>query len=108
MRKILVLLLCFGLIGCATAASKMNNLSLGMTKPEVIKAMGSPFSTKASEGVEILEYRLLPCGASEVCNAEQYWVTLKSGKVTQYGKAGDFGSAMPTDRREYDIKIQNK
>ncbi len=49
---LLVSLLTFA--GCATAP-KMNRLNVGMTKQEVISAMGKPASTAApGNGVEIL------------------------------------------------------
>ena len=91
MKKIIVLLMCVGLLaGCATA-SLMNRVSLGMTKDEAVKAIGrQPSTTKANvDGTEILEYILL----SPVTGLyEQYWVTLKDGKVVQFGRAGDFGN----------------
>lgn len=104
MRKILALLLCLGLCGCVTAA-KMNRLRCGMNKDEVIKVMGNPNSAKASEGVECLEYYL---SNSMMGDTGTYWVMLKDGKVIQYGRAGDFGSSIPQDRREYNIKIKNE
>jgi hypothetical protein len=90
MKRIFVLFLCLGLIGCATA-SLMNRVSLGMTKEEAIKAIGrQPSTIKAnSDGTEILEYVLLN---SYDGLYEQYWVTLKDGKVVQFGRAGDFGN----------------
>ena len=91
MKRMLVLFLCLGLVGCATA-SLMNRVSLGMTKDEAIKSIGrQPSTVKAnsSDGTEILEYVLLTPANGLY---EQYWVTLKNGKVTQFGRAGDFGS----------------
>jgi len=96
-----------GLCGCATT-KRSNLIGLGMTKLEVIKIMGTPASSKGQSNKEILEYVLYPTWDSTWGNREYFWVTLENGKVVQYGRAGDFGSAMPTDRREYDIKIQNK
>lgn len=109
MKKLIYFLILGMLIsGCAATSSRLNNLSLGMTKQEVIKKIGNPSSTKASEGVEVLEYMLYPCGGLSVCNDEPYWVTLRDNKVVQFGKAGDFGTAMPSDRRQYDITVHNK
>ena len=91
MRRTLVLCVCVGLLaGCATA-SLMNRISLGMTKDEAERAIGrQPSTTKANaDGTEILEYILLsPTNGLY----EQYWVTLKDGKVVQFGRAGDFGN----------------
>ncbi|MBU1810545.1 MAG: DUF2845 domain-containing protein [Candidatus Omnitrophica bacterium] len=87
---------------------RTNLVSLGMTKAQVIKVMGIPASSKGEFDKEILEYILYPTVDLTWKDREYFWVTLENGKVIQYGRAGDFGSAMPTDRREYDIKIQNK
>ena len=90
-KRILVLLVCLSLLaGCATA-SLMNRVSLGMAKEEAIRAIGrQPSTIKAnSDGTEILEYILLN---SYTGLYEQYWVTLKNGKVVQFGRAGDFGN----------------
>lgn len=107
MKRIFVVLLCLGLLGCATTSDVMNRLSLGMTKPEVIKAMGQPDHTKAEYGREVLEYRLHPARGywTSVTYPEPYWVELQDGKVVRYGRAGDFGTSQPQDRREYDINI---
>ena len=91
MKKILILLLISGLlVGCATA-QLMNRVSLGMTKEEAIRAVGrQPSTIKANtDGTEILEYILYN---SYNGLYEQYWVTLKDGKVVQFGRAGDFGN----------------
>lgn len=90
------------------SAKVINLINIGMTKEQVIKVMGTPASSKGEFKKEILEYVLYSTGDSARGDREYFWVTLENGKVVQYGKAGDFGSAMPTDRREYDIKIQNK
>lgn len=84
-----LLLISVLLAGCATARL-MNRVSLKMTKDEAIKAIGrQPSTIKASaDGTEILEYVLYNTYNSLY---EQYWVTLKNGKVVQFGRAGDFG-----------------
>jgi uncharacterized protein YcfL len=91
MKKTLILLLIAGLLaGCATA-QLMNRVSLGMTKDEAIRAIGrQPSTIKANaDGTEILEYILYNTYNTLY---EQYWVTLKDGKVVQFGRAGDFGT----------------
>ena len=108
-KIIFILLLCFLISGCASIGfiGSTNNLSLGMTKAEVIKVMGQPASTKASaNGVEVFEYVLCnpyrpdPNG---IFKNEQYWIMLEGGKVIQYGRAGDFDTAVKAD-----ITIENK
>jgi len=112
-RILSVLGLALLLIACAST-QRMNRLSLGMTKPEVIEAMGDPDISKGANGIEYLIYTLteIPgagtqsaCGvmgimtlgmvyASETCNGhdDDYFVQLQEGKVTAYGTVGDFDS----------------
>jgi len=50
MKKLLVVLLCLGLVGCALTASitrdKLTRLTLNMTTDQVKQIMGEPFSTE--------------------------------------------------------------
>jgi Cft2 family RNA processing exonuclease len=78
--------------GCVTSAKKMNRISLGMTKEDVINVLGEPDSMKAGQGVEVMEYMLAPANAV-VSDGEAHWVFIKDGKVVQYGRAGDFGTS---------------
>jgi hypothetical protein len=92
--------------GCATA-TRMNGISVGMTKQEVIRAMGEPSSTAAPGGdYEVLRYRLTPDHAHAIrFITEEYFVKLVDGKVTSFGKVGDFDSAKdPT----LNINMQNR
>ncbi len=75
------------LAGCATAP-KMNRLSLGMTKQEVVSVMGRPDSTSApGDGVELLRYQLSPQGGPIIhLITEEYVVKMVNGKVVTYGK----------------------
>ena|SRR3989338_10264393 len=104
------LILCFFFFGCATTSARINNLNLGMSKSEVIKIMGSPNATKAKDNTEILEYFLHPANNywTSITYPEPYWIFIVDGKVSQYGKAGDFGTSMPADRREYNININQE
>jgi len=89
----LILIAILALVGCATAP-KMNRLSVGMTKQEVLAAMGAPTSTAANaDGIEILRYRLSATRHDAFHHrTEEYFVRLASGKVDSYGKMGDFDS----------------
>jgi hypothetical protein len=73
--------------GCAASAQKMNKLQMGMTKAEVVEAMGPPQSTSAKPEVEYLKYRLSSGGMF----ADDYYVRLRNGKVDAFGTVGDFG-----------------
>lgn len=90
---ILMLVSTLTLASCATAP-KMNRLSVGMTKSQVLSVMGEPTSTAATDGVEFLRYRLSPTSdhAFNVIT-EEYFVRLVNGTVDCYGKMGDFDSA---------------
>ena len=98
MKKLIYL---FGLIillsGCAFigSASRINSVSLGMSKEDVIRVMGEPISTAAGEGKEYLNYNLDETGKWGV--REPYFVCFKDGRVISYGRKGDFGtSQLPT------------
>lgn len=90
MKKLLVVLLCLGLCGCATA-KKLNLISIGMSKGDVIKVMGKPTTSSAIEGTEYLNYQLSQ-SAIEFEQVEPYYVCIKDGKVFSYGRKGDFDS----------------
>ena len=74
------------LTGCATT-SKMNKVSLGMTKNEVLKLMGNPVSTAGIGTEETLRYNLYNAYSDMY---EEYWVVLQNDKVYKYGRAGDY------------------
>ena len=80
--------------GCATA-HKMNRLSLGMTKQEVISVMGRPTSTASpGKGQEILRYNLSATADDAYYGiTDEYYVRLINGIVNSYGRMGDFDSA---------------
>lgn len=100
MYKLFAVISLFAAFGCSTLPEqKLNQVSLGMNKTEVLTVMGPPTSTKAKDNVETLVYfqggTFWTWGHTVRPNKE-YWVILQSGKVTQYGAAGDFGtSEMP-------------
>ena len=83
-------------LGCASTPKKFNRLSLGMSKGQIIDAIGDPDSTKAGDGVEVLEYELLE--GEIVGHPVPYWAIVQDGKLIKYGRAGDFNSSIPTQR----------
>jgi len=85
-RIVLISLSVIFLLGCAGSAKKMNKLKVGMTKQEVIEAIGQPNSSSAIRNQEYLRYRLNPGGLSP----NEYYVQLLDGKVVAYGKRGDY------------------
>ena len=70
-----------------------------MTKEEVIQKIGPPASTAAYAGGEFMVYRWME-GVVNSANPnssnawpQEYYVFIENGKVTSYGRKGDFGSA---------------
>ena len=116
------------LTACAGTASKTNQLNLGMTKTEVIGAMGEPTSSHATDGIEYLVYRLTSgstVGTNAGCAAlglitfgiayavrpectggerVDYFVQIKDNKLISYGKVGDFNS---TKNPTLDLNLKN-
>jgi len=111
MKKTLFLLLYLGLCGCLTMATKINSISLGMNKEEVIKKMGNPVSTSAKENTEYLSYLLGESSDGIIGYPIPYYVCLRDGKVVSYGRKGDFDSTKdPTQVIKImgDIKSEEK
>jgi len=89
-----VLVLCLLVAaGCANS-EKMNSLSIGMTKGEVIQVMGRPSSTASPQrGVEVLRYELSSTGDQAWYGiTDTYYVKLVNGRIESYGMLGDFDS----------------
>jgi len=85
-RIIVIFIAVVFLFSCAGSSKKMNRLNLGMTKQEVIEAIGKPTSTSAKGNSEYLNYHLTTGGVF----TDVYHVRLLDGKVDSYGQAGDF------------------
>ncbi len=98
-------------VACAAPrTSKMNNLSLGMAKAEVIRVMGQPDTVAATDGVEYLTYRLATSLLdTDGSDTSDYFVQIKNGLVSGYGKRGDFGTTAPqTQRIEVEQRIDKR
>ena len=48
------------------------------------------------------------CPIPSSVHTTAYWVILEDGEVVRYGRAGDFGTAIPQDRRGYNINVKNR
>ena len=112
-----IMLLLVSLLSACTSSGKINTISVGMTKKQVIEAMGDPDSVSAQNGAEYLSYFLCysNCAALIMENRgrDWYYVRLINGTVESYGKKGDFDSTKtPTTRIErvdtikQDVRIQ--
>jgi len=96
------------LSSCGTAPStrKINLVSIGMSKTEVISIMGLPDSSAGKEGVEYMKYRLATSGLDfDGSDTSDYFVRIVNGKVDAFGQRGDFDTtAEPVKRIEVQIK----
>lgn len=93
MRTLLVTLALIAFASCATA-QKINRVSIGMTRDQVVGIMGEPVSVSAKAGAEYLNYSLYESddSASWGLDAQPYFVKIVAGKVEAYGRKGDFDS----------------
>ena len=88
-----------------------NQLSIGMTKAEVVQIMGTPKATRATANMENLTYFWKPyCNFDStltgVCRSVDIIVRLVDGKVQAYGASGDFDfSKNPTS--DLNISVSN-
>lgn len=100
-RVITLVTLIVTIISCATS-NKINSISLGMTKEQVIRSMGNPNSVSAQSGVEYLIYKLTDTSTNAYYGiTTDYYVRIIDGKVESYGRMGDFDSS-----KEKVIKIE--
>lgn len=128
-KAIIILSMAMIASGCATKGTqtKLNNVSVGMTKLQVVEALGRPDSAAATEGTEYLVYQLTggtsggtaaACGTAGVltlgliylqpqCRGgkeDDFFVRLRGGRVDAYGKVGDFDS---TKTPEATLNVNN-
>jgi hypothetical protein len=71
-------------------AKDFNQISVGMSRTEVIQVLGQPSSIAASAAGEYLIYRKMDAVISDW--PKDYFVKIENGKVSSYGKKGDFNS----------------
>ena len=117
--KISLLIIGFGLIvgGCSTRSdmsAKMNYVSIGMAKKEVINSVGQPQSVSAKGNMEYLNYNLCSRAVADfpeyVCKERNdYYIRVVNGKVESYGKLGDFDSTKITETKQtIDLNIKKQ
>ena len=91
------------LVGCATT-DRINRVSVGMTKAEVIAAMGNPDSSSGEGDTEELHYVLVNNPVYPTSGGT-YAVKLQNGRVVSYGqinnRAGHWGP--PTEHYTVDV-----
>ncbi len=74
--------------GCLTPASKINAVSLGMSKDDVLKIMGIPGSITADTNSVYLNYSLAEGFTSASSPTTPYVIKLVNDKVVFYGREG--------------------
>ncbi len=109
MKYLFSALIAFLLIGCATS-HKINSVQLGMTKEEVVAAIGKPVSVSAKDGTEYLNYQFSETDDQAFYGlTTPYYVRLVNGAVDSYGRMGDFDSTQKTTIKiENDTKIESE
>ena len=99
MRQLVLCLLIVAVAACANARLT-ERLRVGMTKADVIAAMGRPLSFGADKQSEVLYYRLYEEGLAS--DPHTYFVRLVDGKVASFGRlaeppapAPEFATSLP-------------
>lgn len=100
MKPILCLLLILSVCGCKSTWNNSNKISLGMTKPELIAAIGPPEdSLSPGDNVEVLRYIFVKQRVVRIPPAvplkKIYLVRLESGRVAAYGTERDLVKSIP-------------
>jgi Prokaryotic membrane lipoprotein lipid attachment site len=70
------------LASCAITGGRMNQISAGMSKAEVIHTLGTPRSSGGRDKIEVLHYR----DDNGFWLYDYYFVRLVDGKVESYGQ----------------------
>ena len=81
-----------------------------MPKAEVINILGTPKSISADKGIEYMHYRWVKTViATDADWPDDYFVAIKEGKVSSYGKKGDFDSVKdPTQKIIIDKTVRDE
>jgi hypothetical protein len=94
MKNLLVFSLVF-FVACATTGN-LRKLELGMTKDEVVDKLGEPAAARGSmrnkydQVIEVWEYQLVKPDDAAYHITTEYWMYFYSGKLVQWGEAGDW------------------
>jgi outer membrane protein assembly factor BamE (lipoprotein component of BamABCDE complex) len=82
--KYVMLMMLLFVVGCGTSAQRLNQVSVGMTKQDVVRVLGNPESVSAANGQEVLVYTLSNSWNSQFWNS-RYQVVIQNGRVVAYG-----------------------
>jgi len=94
MNRLLIVLTFFLVAACIGTSANLNKVSLGMTKIEVVNAIGTPDSVSAQGNVEYMIYHWASPKQliADENNLDRYFIRLTDGRVDAYGEKGDFDS----------------
>jgi hypothetical protein len=84
-------LIAAGTAGCASSSAKLNQLSLGMSREEVVKTLGRPHAVSAQGDIEFLTYNLINKGVGDM---KEFVVRIQKGSVESFGERVNFGSSL--------------
>ena len=116
MRNIIILLLCFGLNGCATwyanspwgidnNRKNLMKLEIGMSKQEVINIMGIPYNREAystPDGqLDFLIYLTKYTDSGSIPDSDTTPICFVNGKVTGWGR-----NFYEKQKQRYEIEIK--
>ena len=106
MKQILFICFCVLLCSCCNVnVNKMNYLSTGMSKQEVIQIMGAPESSAAMNNETAFGYKLCYGSFGFRCFYAEYFVLFTDEKVTAYGKLP--GETSQKIKVEYEVEAGN-
>lgn len=95
MRMLATLVALATITACATSPNALQRVSVGMSKADVVQAIGKPDEVAAQRGVEYLKYKWHDV-TRELTDprygGEFFFVRLVDGRVEAYGREGDFSS----------------
>jgi hypothetical protein len=103
------LLVAWACAGCAAQGGslfkpRLDRVSVGMTKDQVIAQLGRPGEVAASDNVEYLKYGWDDPADGRIAVAQWYFVRLVNGRVQGYGRVGDMGSTPPSSTLNVNIR----
>ena len=81
--------------GCLAPASKINGVSIGMTKAQALQVMGQPVSVTSDGHAEFLNYALAEGDRDWGGALTPYEIKMVDGKVAAYGRAGSPTAGAP-------------
>ena len=82
---------------CASSSAKLNHISLGMSRDEVVKTLGRPHALSAQGDVEFLTYNLINKGVGDM---KEFVIRIQKGSVESFGERGNFDGDGVIDAQE--------